>query len=418
MPLLPRGRAVLLLAALLAWGAIAYADVTIHCLYVGQADATLIQSSSGRTMLFDGGNNGDGDAIILPYMAAAGIDSLSYVLVSHYHSDHCGGVDDVLDALGPISGGVWDRGWSYTTATYSSYAASAAGQRHTAAAGQVFDLGDGVTVTVVAVNTNGLEPSPFTDSAEENAYCLALHVEAGDFDFFVAGDLTGGGSSEADVESLIGAQVGDVEVYRVNHHGSYTSSNAAFLDAISAEVGVISCPVSSSYGHPHQDPLDRMAARGMYLYQMAQGSTSTYPAGQRVILNTLPEESAGVTHVVIQTDGSAEYTVNGDVWLMDENPALAAPPAPMLAVLGNYPNPFNPITDIRFTTSRGGVVRITVVDLAGRRLQDAVLDAMPGLNVWRWDGQDAAGRAAASGVYLYRVQGRDGAGSGKMVLSR
>jgi len=418
MPLFLRGRTVLLFALLLTWSAAASADVTIHCLYVGQADATLIESSSGKTMLFDGGNNGDGDDIILPYMASAGIDSLSYVLVSHYHSDHCGGVDDVLDALGPISGGVWDRGWNYTTATYDSYAVSAAGQRNTASAGQVFDLGDGVTVTVVAVNTNGVEPAPFTDTGEENAYCLALHVEAGDFDFFVAGDLTGGGSSEADVESVIGTQVGDVEVYRVNHHGSYTSSNAAFLDAITAEVGVVSVPVSSPYGHPHQAPLDRMAARGMFLYQTAQGSDAAYPAGQRVILNTVHEESPGVTQVVIRTTGSAEYTVNGDVWSMDENPGLAVPPVPTLAVLGNAPNPFNPATDIRFRTTLAGAVRITVVDMAGRRLQDEVLDTMPGLNVWRWDGRDGSGRAAASGVYLYRVQGRDGAGTGKMVLAR
>lgn len=402
----------------MGWCAVASADVTIHCLYVGQADATLIESSSGKTLLFDGGNNGDGDDIILPYMAAAGIDSLTYVVASHYHSDHCGGLDDVIDALGTIPGGVWDRGWSYTTATYDAYAASAGGQRQTATAGQVFDLGDGVTATVVAVNTNGVEPAPFTDTGEENAYCLALHVEAGDFDFFVAGDLTGGGSSEADVETLIGPQVGDVEVYRVNHHGSYTSSNAAFLDAITAEVGVISCPVDSPYGHPHQDPMDRMAARGMFLYQTAQGSPSTYPPGQRVILNTVHEETPGTVHVVIRTTGYEEYTVNGDVWLMDENSSLDAGPTPALVALGNAPNPFNPATEIRYSTTRGGAVRITVVDVAGRRLRDAVLDAMPGLNVWRWDGRDAAGREAASGVYLYRIEGWDGRDAGRMVLAR
>lgn len=411
-------RRLLLSALLSGWAVCAQADVTIHCLYVGQADATLIESSSGRTLLFDGGNNGDGDAIILPYLASAGIDTLTYMAVSHYHADHCGGLDDVLDAM-VVSEGVYDRGWNYTTATYNDYAAAAAAQRHTAVPGQVFDLGDGVTATVVALNAAGVLPAPFTDSGEENAYCLALLVECGDFDFFVAGDLTGGGSAEADVESAIGAAVGDVEVYRLNHHGSYTSSNAAFLDAITPEVGVISCPVSSPYGHPHQAPLDRLAARGAFLYQMAQGSASTYPAGQRVILNAIEEEAPGVkTHVVITSDGYGEYYVNGDFWLMDEDDTSDVPAAGALAVLGNAPNPFNPATEIRFDAPSGGPVRVAVHDLAGRRLRTGLVDAAPGVNAWRWDGRDEAGRAAASGVYVYRVTSRDGTGAGRMVLAR
>jgi beta-lactamase superfamily II metal-dependent hydrolase len=335
---------------------------------------------------------------------------------SHYHSDHVGGLDEVYDAVG-VSEAVYDRGWSYTTAAYSSYAATVAAKRETAVDGQVIDLGDGVTVTVIALNGNGQVSSPFSSSTRENEYCLVLLVECGDFDFLVAGDLTGGYSSEADIETSVGAEVGDIEVYQVNHHGSYTSSNTAFLAAVTPEVGIVSVPVSSSYGHPAQDALDRLSGVGTYLYQTAQGSSSTYPAGMRTIVNTVSPTSASAQHIVITSDGVGEYFVNGDEWAMDE-PSVDVPALAALRLLGNAPNPFNPSTEIRFETRDGGPVRLTIYDLAGRVLALDAFEASPGLVARRWEGRDTGGRPLASGVYMYRVQTNEGAATGRMTLAR
>ncbi len=397
----------LFVCLLLLSPAVAAADVSIHCLFVGQADATLIVSSSGQTLLFDGGSNSDGDDVILPYMASLGITSLDYIATSHYHADHCGGLDEVYDELG-VTQAVYDRGWSYTTATYSSYAATVAPHRQTATKGQVIDLGDGVTATVIALNGNGEISPPYDDSSEENEYSMALLVECGDFAFFVAGDLTGGYGSYDDIETSIGPEVGDIEVYRVSHHGSFSSSNTAFMAATTPEVSIISLPVSSPYGHPHQDALDRINAVGSYVYQTAQGSTALYPAGMRTIVNG---------HIVVTSDGAGEYYVNGTMWETDEGPT-AAPMLPALAMHGNYPNPFNPATTIRFELVDGGPVRLTVLDLAGRILRADGWQASPGTQGWHWDGRDAAGRAQASGVYMYRIVTREGIGNGRMTLAR
>ncbi len=395
----------------------AAADVTIHCLYVGQADATLIVSSSGQTLLFDGGNNGDGDDIIVPYLTSLGITQLDYMAVSHYHADHCGGLDDVYNAVG-VSQAVYDRGWSYTTATYNSYANTVAAKRQTAFDGQVIDLGDGVTCTFVAVNGNGVSSSPYSSSSHENEYGLALLVEAGDFDFFVAGDLTGGYSSERDVETSVGSEIGDIEVYQVDHHGSYTSSNASFLNSTTPEVGIVSVPVSSSYGHPHQDPLDRMAGVGMFLYQMAQGSSATYPAGQRVIINTVHEEHASAQHIVITSDGFGEYYVNGDYWEMDEGNVSDVPDMSTLVLLGNTPNPFNPSTIIHFELPDDAPAKLAIYDLTGRLQRRTDIAATAGLNRWRWDGRGDNGRDLSSGVYIYRITTPGTSGSGSMTLAR
>jgi len=397
---------VVILLLLLAAGTV-QADVSIHCLFVGQADATLIVSSSGQTLLFDGGSNGDGEDVILPYMASLGLTTLDYMSCSHYHADHIGGLDEVYNTIGVVEA-VIDRGWSYTTQTYSGYAATVAAKRQSAYDGQVIDLGDGVTATVVALNGNGQMTPPYDSSSRENEYCISLLVECGDFAFFVAGDLTGGHLGYGDIETSVGAEVGDIEVYRVSHHGSASSSNAAFMAATTPEVSVISCPTSSAYGHPHQDALDRIAAVDSYVYQTAQGSSATYPAGMRTIVNG---------HVVITTDGIGEYYVDGVMWETDEG-STAVPLAPALVMLGNYPNPFNPATEVRFELDTGGPVRLSIHDLAGHTLRETAWQAAPGAQGWLWNGRDDAGRELPSGVYLYRVITREGTGAGRMTLAR
>ncbi|MFO7609232.1 MAG: MBL fold metallo-hydrolase [Candidatus Krumholzibacteriia bacterium] len=400
--------ATLLLAVLAASSALAAGTLTITCLDVGQGDATLVQSPSGRTLLFDGGDNGKGNSVVVPFLQAAGIDTLDWIVASHYHADHIGGLDEVLAQI-PVREAVLDRGWSYTTATYSSYAAAAGAKRTTLAPGQVIDLGEGVTVTCVALNGNGELSAPYSSSSYENEYGVCLKVEYGGFDFFQAGDLTGNtDSGSRDIETGVGALVGDVDVYQVNHHGSYTSSIAAFLAALQAEVAVVSVG-NNSYGHPHQVVLDRLVLYGSFVYQTETGSGGTLPAQDLRVVGG---------HVVIATDGGAAYTVAGDPWQTDESGQSEAPavPLPPLVLRGNAPNPFNPATEIRFEALRAGAGELRIHDVAGRLVLARPLTVQAGANAARWDGTDLAGRTRPAGVYLYTVVVPGGAGHGRMLL--
>ncbi len=397
-------RQLFIIAFCIVLASSALADVTIHCLDVGQGDATLIVSSSGQTMLFDGGWNGEGDDVIIPYMNSLGLGELTYMAASHYHADHCGGLDEVFDEKG-VSVAVYDRGWSYTTQTYTSYANTVASKRVTINDNQVIDMGDGVTVTCIAVNGNGELSPPYDSSSYENEYCLALLVECGDFDFFVAGDLTGGGGSYRDIETSVGPEAGDLEVYHVSHHGSYSSSNPAFMAATTPEVSIISVGDGNSYGHPHQDVLNRLYAMGSSIYQTETGDPSNSVPG-RVIVNG---------HIVITTDGTGTYDVHGDQYEMDE----AEPSAVIvqgLQLLGNFPNPFNPSTEIRFTTSVAGLVDLTVYDLAGRIVWQERDDFPSGLCSINWNGKDSSGIKVSSGNYFYRISSADGSQSDLMTL--
>jgi hypothetical protein len=95
------------------------------------------------------------------------------------------------------------------------------------------------------------------------------------------------------------------------------------------------------------------------------------------------------------------------------------PPPSRTALLGNTPNPFNPLTEVAFDLARPGTVRLTVHDVRGRLvrvLRDGSLPA--GRHTERWDGRDAAGREVASGTYLLRLETADARAERKMVLVR
>jgi flagellar hook assembly protein FlgD len=101
------------------------------------------------------------------------------------------------------------------------------------------------------------------------------------------------------------------------------------------------------------------------------------------------------------------------------NEGAAAIPA-RTVLYPNVPNPFNPVTTIRFDLAHDGHVSLQVYDVAGRlvrRLLDAKLSAAAGLEA-RWNGLDDAGQRVASGVYFYRLVTADAAETRKMVLMK
>lgn len=382
------------------------AGVIIHCLDVGQGDATLVVSDSGQSMLIDGGENGLGADIIVPYLTSLGITELDYMIATHYHSDHIGGLDEVFHQIG-VNQQVYDRGWNYPTTAYNQYAAVVSSRRATITDGQVIDLGDGVTVTCLGLNGNGQLSAPFNVTDYENEYSISLLIEAGDFDFFVAGDLIGINSGgHRDIESSVALEAGEIEVYQVNHHASYTSSNSYFLALTQPEVAIISVGDDNPYGHPHQEILDRLSNLA-FIYQTETGSAGTLPPSDLRIVND---------HILITTDGYDVYFVDGDQYVMDEPPITDVPGDPLFALLGNHPNPFNPSTRIVFSTARAGRGRLMVYDLTGRIVYRREFVAVQGEQSIQWPGTGQDGQALPSGVYIYQVEAAEGVGRSKLTL--
>ncbi len=379
------------------------AGLEIHCIDVGQGDCTLIVSPAGGTFLFDAGNNGKGNNTVIPYLQGLGLTALDYVGASHYHVDHVGGMDEVVASLGidSIRVAALDRGWTYTTITYASYAAAVAPKRTTITDGQVIDLGGGVTVTCIGVNGNGQISPPFDDKYDENDLCVALLVEYGDFDFFVAGDLSGVNSSNYhDIETSVAAEVGDIDIYRVNHHGSASNSNETLVSALDAEVSVISVG-NNSYGHPTQTVINRLVSHDSYVYQTELGSGGTIPAGEGEVVGG---------HIVISVDGGT-YTVDGDLYNM------AGAGVDIVCEgfdLRAYPNPFATTTTFSFDKPAGSRVSLGVYDVAGR-LVNVFSEADSRQGTVTWMGTSSDGSAVSPGVYFIRIDSPSGALSKKII---
>ncbi len=297
----PRSIMPLLLIALLLPGTGALAQLgngklQIHQIDVGQGDAALIVSPLGQLAIVDDGDYSN-CAPFVNYLTGLGVADFDYNFASHYHADHIGCLDDLLAAGVVLNVAGYDRGSSYSSATYTSYVNALGNKRQTIRADQTITLDAGSPEPVV-IRCMALNGAGVYSGSDENAKSVVLRLSYGDFDAVLGGDLSG----DLGVEAAVGPLVGDVEVYKVHHHGSATSSYDAWLSATTPEVGLISVG-SNTYGHPTAAALDRLHARGVKTYWTERGSGAS-PAGGW--------DKVGGT-ILIQADPGvgAAYTVSG-----------------------------------------------------------------------------------------------------------
>ncbi len=261
---------------------------------IGQGDSAVLVTPSGCAVLFDGGPTGSG-ATIKAYLKSIGVTRLQMAFVSHLHADHMGGIDEVdegTDAV-PIDA-VYDHGGSYSSTAYTQYNSHFSGRRNTARAGDTYSVCNEVTLNVIAAGGN---------SSDENAKSVVVKISYGAFDALVGGDLTG--TSPDDEESPIASSVGEIELYKVHHHGSRYSSNATFLGVIQPTVSFISVGASNTYGHPTPECLTRLANVGSDVWQTED------PGSNRQLGHIELNSATGATFTVTQGNSSSTYTSKG-----------------------------------------------------------------------------------------------------------
>ncbi len=243
------------------------ADLRIYFPDIEQGSSTLIVSPTGHALLVDGGSgirSADDDiaAFVKNLIDVGVVTSLDFVVATHYDEDHIGRLEDVLNAGLMAPGGMvldrGDLGGTPNTFAFSDYVAAAnSHNRTTITPNTTLDLGGGALVHCLVVNGQLPDGSSVDISASnqfENSASVGLLVEFGNFQFWVAGDLTGNeAQSVSPVEAAVAPFIGDVDVYTFHHHGSRTSSTPAFLGSIKAEVGICQNSVDNDFGHPNSE---------------------------------------------------------------------------------------------------------------------------------------------------------------------
>ncbi|MBS4014906.1 MAG: MBL fold metallo-hydrolase [Candidatus Latescibacteria bacterium] len=261
-------------------------DVLQICIIdVDQGDAILIMTPNQKYILIDGGNKYYGINEINPLLDSLKIRRLDYVFATHYDADHIGGLDEVINHISKdsIINYCYDRGDTAKSKQFLEYKLSAGNKRKTIKAGDIITLND-VVIKCVCVNGKLMNGDSIAVK-DENDFCIGLVIEYKDFELFTAGDIGGVNTgNHKDIETKLAPLVGDIDVYKVSHHGSKYSSNSVLINTIKPEAAVISAG-TNNYGHPEQSVIDRLSNAKSRIYQTNQTEYGQIPAGQGVILN-------------------------------------------------------------------------------------------------------------------------------------
>ena len=229
--------------------------LTVHFIDVGQADCALLECD-GKYMIIDGGNVEDGQ-LVVSYLKRLGVETIDRVVCSHAHEDHVGGLPAVLSVFD--AGKVYAPVTQYDTKVFRDFVEKAenrAGEITVPAPGDQFTLGS-ATCTVLG---------PVQEYEDPNNTSIILKVSYGESDFLFTGDMEV--TAENDMIDHWGENFDwEVEVLKVGHHGSDTSSGYRFVYETDPDYGVISVGEDNKYNHPCEEPLSRLKDAGVVVFR-------------------------------------------------------------------------------------------------------------------------------------------------------
>ena len=231
-------------------------DLIVDYIDVGQADSILIRNGN-YSMLIDAGNNSDGEDVV-KYIKDKGITKLDYVIGTHPHEDHIGGLDDVINSDIEI-GNIYMPKISTNTKTFEDVldAISNKGLSVTAPKkGDIFELGK----AKCTVMTDSI-----LDEDNLNLSSIVIRLEYGENSFLFMGD-----AEEENEEQFSWPKT---DVLKVGHHGSNTSSSQKFIKEVQPKYSIIMVGKDNSYKLPKEETLEKLINIGSKIYRTDENGT-------------------------------------------------------------------------------------------------------------------------------------------------
>ena len=275
----------------------------VHFIDVGQGDSILAESD-GHYMLIDAGEN-DQAGTVVSYLKAEGVTKLDYVIGTHPHSDHIGGLDKVIDTF-PVDK-VLLPPVEHTTRTFEDVLDSIAsrGLKITKPApGDSYDLGN-ASFTIL---------SPVKDYGNDlNNWSVGIRLTYGDNSFVMCGDA----ENQAEEDILNSGAVLKADVLKAGHHGSSTSTSDAFLKKVSPSWVVIQCGKGNSYGHPHKETMEKLKKAGCQILRTdVEGTITAFSDGKTITWST--------GNGTVRDNSNANSAVNNTADIPDTDNGAAA----------------------------------------------------------------------------------------------
>ncbi|GFZ31553.1 metallo beta-lactamase superfamily lipoprotein [Clostridium zeae] len=230
--------------------------LVVHYIDVGQGDSILIQTKE-KNFLIDAGPKENEDKL-LSYLKKLNIKRLDYVVATHPHEDHIGGMTNIIKT--------YDIGKFYapkvtnTTKTFQNMLLALKDKNMNInvvkpGMGGDIDLGENTKVEVFSPNSSKYD--------DLNNYSPIIKVTYGKNSFLFTGD------AEKLEENEVLQKKYDIkaDVLKVGHHGSSSSTGKDFLSKVSPSIAIISCGKGNDYGHPHKETLKTLADANVKVYR-------------------------------------------------------------------------------------------------------------------------------------------------------
>ncbi|MCM1284601.1 MAG: MBL fold metallo-hydrolase [Acetobacter sp.] len=242
--------------------------IIVHYLDVGQGDSEFIEFPTGKCMLIDASISEYGSDIE-DYIENLGYDRIDYLVATHPHADHIGGMEEIVESFD--IGEIYMPRAVTTTKTYLDLLETVSEKNltiSTAKAGKVI-TDDNINIEFLAPVNDGYE--------DLNNFSAVLKITYNKSSFLFTGD-----AEELSEDEMLASSYSKLnsDVLKVGHHGSRYSSSTEFLQAVSPVYSVISCGKNNSYGHPHKEAISRLNAVNSEIYRTDElGTITIFTAG-------------------------------------------------------------------------------------------------------------------------------------------
>lgn len=210
-------------------------EAQLHFIDTGNSDAILIRQG-GEAALIDGGDNDDED-LVVSYLKDIGVKELKYVIATHPDADHIGGLDAVINSI-PVEN-IYISNGDANTKTYTDFINAITSKNlypSVPLLGSEFYLGTSKFKVLSAANLKN-----------PNDNSIVLEYVNGNDKILLMGD------AGSDIERIINVE--EVDLVKVGHHGSNTSSHINFIKKINPEYAVITVGKNNKYGHPNKETM-------------------------------------------------------------------------------------------------------------------------------------------------------------------
>lgn len=238
-------------------------EFKVTFLDVGQGDSSVVQFPDGKTMLIDGGTQepDTGRSVIAPFLWSKGTRSIDYLVATHLHPDHYGGLIYIMDNF--KVGEIWLN--SIRTKEAENFFRK---MREKNIPYRVLARGDELEAKAYRIYALHPYKEFFADSARgefsnQNSGSMVLKIESDNVSILFASDV----ETEAEENLLHLGKWLKSDIIKVPHHGGNTSSSENFLKAVSPQTAVVSVGRHNPYDHPHKGTLERYEHAGARIFR-------------------------------------------------------------------------------------------------------------------------------------------------------